>query len=319
MTEGTKRVWVTGGSGYVGRQVVAALRTMDDVALVVSTDVRPAPMHGRIDGVRYLEGDIRDPELGKQLKAAQITTVVHLAAVVTPKPTDTRAFLYQVDVEGTRNVLAACVEADVRQFVYTSSGAAYGYHADNAALLRESSPLRGNEVFAYSWHKRLVETLLAETRETHPELKQLVFRVSTVLGPTVQNQITAMFERPVVIGVKGADTPFCFIADEDVVACILRGVETGLDGTFNLTADGVMTLREIAVAMGRRYLALPEVMLRKGLEVLSDREMTQLGPEQIIFLKHRPVLDNSALKQAFGYRPARTSREVFARYRSSRA
>lgn len=53
-------------------------------------------------------------------------------------------------------------------------------------------------------------------------------------------------------------------------------------------------------------------MLWKGLEVLSDREMTQLGPEQIIFLKHRPVLDNSALKQAFGYRPARTLREVFA-------
>ncbi len=319
MSEANKKVWVTGGSGYVGKQVVAALVNMTDVAEVVSTDVRPTPRTSRIDGVRYLESDIRDPTLGAQLKEAGITTVVHLAAIVTPRPGDTRAFQYEVDVAGTQNVVAACVEAGVTQFVYTSSGAAYGYHADNAALLQEDSPLRGNEVFAYSWHKRLVEELLAEARAAHPELGQLVFRVSTVLGPAVRNQITAMFERPVVVGVRGSDTPFCFVADEDVVACILRGVETGLTGTYNLTADGVMTLREIAAAMGRRYVAVPEVVLQKGLAALSERKLTQLGPEQIIFLKHRPVLDNDRLKRGFGYRPERTSREVFERYRNSRA
>ncbi|MCO4761818.1 MAG: SDR family oxidoreductase [Myxococcales bacterium] len=311
-----RRVWVTGGGGYVGRQVVSALAEMANVAQVISTDLRLPDQ--RLSTVQYEVGDIRDNGLVQRLIDEQIDTVIHLAAVVTPKPDDSRQLLYEIDVDGTENVLSACVKAGVKQFVYTSSGAAYGYHADNAALLDEDAPLRGNQVFAYSYHKRLVEEMLARYRTAHPALGQLVFRVSTVLGPTVNNQITAMFERPVVVGVKGSDTPFCFVADEDVVGSILHGVDSGAVGTFNLTGDGVMTLREVAVRMGKRYVAVPEPMLRRALKVLSDRQLTGLGPEQIIFLKHRPVLDNAALKCDFGYRPARSSRQVFERYRSSR-
>ena len=51
--------------------------------------------------------------------------------------------------------------------------------------------MRGNEAFAYSHHKRLVEEMLADYRRDHPQLKQVVFRVGTILGETTRNQITA--------------------------------------------------------------------------------------------------------------------------------
>ena len=207
----------------------------------------------------------------------------------------------------------------VRKLVYTSSGAAYGYHRQNPPLLRETDALRGNEAFAYSWHKRLVEERLAEYRERHPELEQLVFRVSTVLGESVNNQITAIFERPVVLGLREADTPFCFIWDRDLVDCICRGVHAAWRGTFNLTGDGVMTLREIAQSMGRRYVALPARWVERGLAVLGRAELTEYGPEQVAFLEHRPVLDNGKLRRELDYRPSKTTREVFALYRASRA
>ena len=320
-------VLVTGAAGYVGRLVVEALARVraepgssPPLEKIVATDLRPLPRSALRDGVVFERLDITDRDrLRALLETHAVDVVVHLAAVVTPRPGDSREMQYAVDVEGTENVLSACVEAGVKKLVYTSSGAAYGYHADNPPLLREDDPLRGNEVFAYAWHKRLVEERLAVYRADHPELEQLVFRVSTVLGPTVHNQITAMFERPVVLGLRESDTPFCFVWDRDVVDAICGGVLGDATGTFNLTGHGVMTLREIAAGMGRRYVALPARVVEKGLALLERAELAPYGPEQVAFLRHRPVLDNDKLVHELGFVPQKTTREVFELYRSSRA
>ena len=91
-------------------------------------------------------------------------------------------------------MLEACIATGVRRIVVSSSGAAYGYHADNPEWLRETDPIRGNDEFPYSLHKRLVEEMLADYRASHPELEQVVFRIGTILGPTVRNQITALWD-----------------------------------------------------------------------------------------------------------------------------
>jgi nucleoside-diphosphate-sugar epimerase len=309
-------VLITGAEGYVGRLLTERLsETLD----VVATDIR-LPKKA-VAGVTHRVLDITDRDAVAKLVAEHApATVVHLAAVVTPRPDQDREAQRRVDVDGTRNVLDACLAAGTAKFVYTSSGAAYGYHPDNACLLTEDDDLRGNEVFAYAAHKREVEEILAQYRAEHPELGQLIFRVSTILGERVHNQITAIFERPVVVGLRGVDTPFCFIWDEDVVACLASGVARPEKvGIYNLTGDGVMTLREIAAGMGRRFVGLPKRVVSKGLAFLSARNLSPYGPEQVIFLEHRPVLSNAALKEEFGYRPTHSSREVFSLYRAGRA
>ncbi|RLB48786.1 MAG: epimerase [Deltaproteobacteria bacterium] len=313
-------VLVTGASGYVGSLVVKALaEDRRELHTIVATDVRSVAKKDQLPGVEYEPLDITDrARLTELLRQYDVDTVVHLAAIVTPRPGDSREMQYAVDVEGTENVTAACIATGVRKLVYTSSGAAYGYHADNAPMLREDDALRGNEEFAYAWHKRLVEDQLAQAATEHPELEQLIFRVSTVLGASVKNQITALFERPIVMGLDGADTPFCFIWDSDLVECLCNGVHGSWAGTFNLTGDGVMTLREIATSLGRRYVSLPTGWVKKGLAFLNQRDLTPYGPEQVAFLLHRPVLDNGKLRRELGYRPSKTSREVFALYKASR-
>ena len=47
------------------------------------------------------------------------------------------------------------------------------------------------------------------------------------------------------------------------------------------------------------------------LRLLRVLKLTQYGPEQVDFLRYRPVLDNRRLKEDFGYIPAKTSREAF--------
>jgi len=310
---------ITGAAGYIGRQLVTALASdRRGLDVVVATDVREVPASERPAGIEYRTADIRDAGLVDLLQTYRIDTVAHLAAIVTPRKGDSPELLYSVDVLGTENVLAACLAAGVRQLVVTSSGAAYGYHADNPSPLRETDALRGNDAFAYSRHKRLVEELLARHRREHPELGQLIFRPGAILGDAVSNQITDLFEKPVLLGVRGADSPYVFIWDQDVVACIIKGIREERTGIYNLAGDGVMTVKDLARYTGKRYVALPSFLIRGALRLLQPLGLSQYGPEQVDFLRYRPVLSNEKLKSEFGYVPRLTTREVFERYWRSR-
>ena len=313
-----RRVLVTGDDGFLGRGVVAAL-AREGVSTLIAADVREVPAERRLPGVIYLVQDVRDPALAQTLAAHAIDSVVHLASIVTPGKGSSREFEYSVDVLGSKNVLAACVATGVKHIVVSSSGAAYGYHADHPAWLRETDALRGNEVFAYAHHKRLVEEMLAEYRLSHPALEQVVLRIGTILGATVHNQITDLFEKPRLLAIRGSDSPFVFIWDQDVVGIILRAVSGGPPGIYNVAGDGALTIHEIAQRLGKPTLTLPAWLLQAALALLKPLGLTQYGPEQLDFLRYRPVLLNTRLKTAFGYTPTYTSAEVFELYRQARS
>jgi UDP-glucose 4-epimerase len=312
-------VLVTGGSGYIGHLLVGELAARRGrFSHVVSADVREVPSSKRIDGVEYLALDVRDAAaVDAAIARHGVDTVVHLASIVTPAPGMARDFMYDVDVRGTRHVLDACARHGLRKLVVTSSGAAYGYHADNPDWITEDWPLRGNEAFAYSHHKRLVEEMLARWRTEHPELKQVVFRIGTILGATVKNQITDLFDKPRLIAIRGSASPFVFVWDEDVVGALLQAIAGDRCGVFNLAADGALTIHEIAARLGKRRVVLPAGLLQWALRLLKPLGLTQYGPEQVDFLRYRPVLDNSRLKTGFGYTPRLTSAQVFDLYRRS--
>lgn len=310
------KVLVTGGSGYLGSQVVAALAARGDIE-TISLDLREPAQ--RLPGVIYECADIRAAEVDAIVGRHRPRVVVHLASIVTPGKKSNREFEFSVDVGGTRNLLEACLTHAVKRVIVSSSGAAYGYHADNPEWLSESDPLRGNFSFAYSWHKRLVEEMLAEYRAAQPQLEQIVFRIGTILGATVRNQITDLFEKPRLIAIRGSDSPFVFIHDQDVVGAIVQGVDSTVTGIFNVAGDGKLGIHEIAARLGKRCVVLPSSLLQAALWLLKPLGLTQYGPEQVDFLRYRPVLDNRRLKEEFGYLPKRTSAEVFELWRASRA
>ncbi len=305
------RVLVTGGAGFLGSYVVAALVAHPGVGLVVAGDVR-APEHP-IEGVVYDDCDVTRPAgLVPLLERHGIDVVVHLAAIVNPgRDHDLE---YRVDVEGTRNIIDACVATGVRRIVVSSSGAAYGYHADSPEWLRESDPVRGNDEFPYSKHKRLVEEMLAETRRLHPELEQVVFRIGTILGPTVQNQITALWDGRRILAIRGSDSPFVFVWVDDVAGAMARAATDGPAGIYNVAGDGRLTVHEIARRLGKPTITVGPAVLAFALRLGRMLHLTVHGPEQVGFLRYRPVLSNARLKDGFGFTPAKTSAEAFDAY-----
>ena len=307
------RALVTGGSGFLGTSVVAGLAAggVD----VTSADLRVPDVAVSVPGpgsISHVSMDVRDPgRVNEIVHEWRPEVVVHLASIVTPGKDSSRELERAVDVDGTRNVLDACLTHEVRRIVVSSSGAAYGYHPDSPEWITEDQPVRGNEEFAYSDHKRQVEDMLAELRESQPGLEQVVLRIGTILGERVDNQITALFMRPRLLKIRGSRSPFVFIWDTDVAAIIQRAVTGSPAGIFNVAGDGAMTVDEIAAALGKPTIAIPEPVLRAGLAVGKRLGVTAYGPEQTKFLQYRPVLDNTRLKDVFGYTPSYTSAEAF--------
>ncbi|HEX7883294.1 MAG TPA: SDR family oxidoreductase [Afipia sp.] len=310
-------VLVTGAAGFIGKSLIAELARINANSEIVALDMREVVAHERLPNVTYVTGDVRDPALREIFQAHRPQTVVHLASVVAVGGDPQRD--WEIDVLGTKNVLQSSLDSGVEHLIVTSSGSAYGYHADNPVPLRESDPLRGNADFPYARNKREVEEMLIEWHDLHPHLEQTVFRPCTVLGPTTNNQITAIFERPVVMGVSGTATPFSLIADSDVIAALALAVRQPKPGTYNLAGDGTLSLREIAKLNSKPFFAIPPAILKSALWLLHLLRVTKLGPGHARFIQYRPVLSNDKLKSEFGFTPQYDARQVFERYRDGRA
>ena len=301
----TKKILITGAAGYIGSLLGERLAT--DLP-VVGTDIRAR------DDLSFpvREMDVRDPALGKLLAEEGVTHVVHLASVLDAGAD--RARDYDIDVNGTRNVLQCCLAAGVGHITVTSSGAAYGYHPDNPEWIDEEDALRGNAVFAYADHKRRVEEMLAGYRECHPELAQLMFRPGTILGANTSNLITNLFKARRLIAIRGSDSPFVFIWDEDVVRAIELGIREDRTGIYNMAGDGALTVHQLAAILGKPVRALPAWLIQGALWCGRRLGVGRYGPEQVDFLRYRPVLSNRRLKEEFGYRPEKTSEQTFRFY-----
>ncbi len=312
-------VLITGSSGYIGSNLVQILSKKYPNWKILGTDIKEFAGNQNYPNFTFQNLDISDREkVISLIKEFNPNSIVHLASILNPPPGMSEETQRKIDVEGTRNVVDGAIQSNTNQIIITSSGAAYGYHADNPEWLKETDPVRGHKAFAYSRHKKEVEDLLAEYRNKNPNLKQLVLRPGTVLGPTVNNLITDLFKKPRILGISGSKSPFVFIWDEDVMNIIIKGIEEKKEGIYNLAGDGAVSMQEVAKILGKPFLPLPALLLKSVLAILHPLRLTQYGPDQTDFLRYRPVLANDQLKKSFGYTPKYTSLEAFLEFLKSK-
>jgi UDP-glucose 4-epimerase len=313
------RVLITGAAGFLGQSLLNELAIQHLDWTLIAADTRRLNPQGLRPNI---EPVLLDLGISAQTRSCvenyRPDAIVHLAAIVNPPPGMSADKRHAIEVGGTRTLIEAARENGVQQLIVTSSGTAYGFHRDNAEWIDENQPLRSNPDLLHAHHRQEIEQLLASTRQRYPQLKQLILRPGTILGRRVHNPLAELFARPSLMGVLGHRSRFVFIWDQDVVNVIRQGLERGSEGIYNLAGDGALSLREIAGLLGKPYRPLPASLMRAGLGLLKPLGLSRFGPEQVDYLRYRPVLDNRRLKEEFGYQPRYSSREAFLAYLEAR-
>ncbi len=301
------KILITGAAGDIGTRLVSIFAANQDVELY-STDLSRPKVESDFE---HKDFDIRNPEFFTWVKEVKPDVVIHLASIIQLPESMTEEDAHDIDVKATDKLMQTCIEVGVEKIVVTSSGAAYGYWKDNADWLTEDMPVRGNDDYFYSKHKHQVEELMEKYRHSNPELKQVVLRPGTVLGPNFKNPITNMFAQKKVTGIRGTDSPFVIIWVDDLVAYLIESATSGIEGIYNVAGDGTLSLNDIAKRLNKPYTAFPSWFMRGMLTVLKPLGLTPYGPEQVKFIEFRPVLDNKKIKQNFKHQPSKTTAQAF--------
>ena len=173
---------MTGGAGFIGSHTVDRFLT-EGFEIVILDDLRS----GRLKNIsryvgeknfRFVRGDIRDSGLVKGL-LSDVDCVVHLAALVNvPESIKDPVMINDVNVNGTLNLLNACVDFGVRRFVYASSCAVYG-EAESLPI-KEDCPAKPMSPYGVS---KLVAENHACTFHEKFGLETVSLRYFNVYGP----------------------------------------------------------------------------------------------------------------------------------------
>src|ERR671916_32510 len=293
------RYLITGGAGYIGSRLVDLLSRREDTERIVICDLAPPGAYR--PKTQFERVDVRDRDAVRAaLERSGADALIHLAFVLNPIH-DERA-MYDVDVNGTHNVLEAAGAAGTPQVLVTSSATAYGAFPDNPVPIDEDWPVRGVPDFEYARDKAESDRLCPLWACRHPDRVMTIVRPCIVFGPTVDNYISRTFTtQPFVADFGDGEVPIQFVHEDDVVAALVGLLEGRHGGEFNVAPDESVSLGECAEQVGLRRLRVPSRPYRALAQAVWRLRRVETPSGNLSFVRYPWIVSNEKLKATLGW------------------
>ena len=301
---------VTGGTGFVGSNIVKALAERGHrvvcLDLIAPDALFQKYLEPWAEKVTSVQGDILNVgDLQRAAEQQPIDKIVH-AAVFTPSrasnlETDRSRDIVSINIEGTANLLDLACGLTLQRFLYVSSEAVYGEAPTGVDPVREDAQLQPRNLYAVS--KYTSELLTRRYGELHG-FQTASVRLSYPYGPMERAtghrtrmsqiyQLTGNVVRgePIVVGDHTQGRDYTFVGD------VAAGIGTVLDApslphdVYNVSAGRPITLDEVIGALRG---------LRPSLQVIDAPRENLVSPRPEAL---QAVRDVSRIKEDLGYSP----------------
>jgi UDP-glucose 4-epimerase len=247
------QILLTGGAGFIGSHLVDTLLDFGNKVYVID-DLSSGKLENLNRSATIYKMDICDQHLGELLRDIQPEIVFHLAAQVSVSGSvhnpyeDTR-----VNVLGTVNLLEACVKADVKRIIFSSSAAVYGM--PQYLPINEAHSL--NTISPYGASKAAAEEYLRLYQRMYG-INYVILRYANVYGPRQDAEgeggVVSIFANR--LASKDALTIFGsgeqtrdFIYVKDVVRANLAAATCSPNLTINVSTGEATSINQLAQMM----------------------------------------------------------------------
>jgi dihydroflavonol-4-reductase len=269
------KVFVTGGTGFIGGEVVRQLRGRgDEVACLVRTPGKATKLTEL--GCELVSGDLGDAEaLRKGMEGCD--AVIHAAAMYEVGiPAKQHPAMYEANVRGTERVLKAALDAKVAKVVYVSTCGIFGN--THGKTVDETYEHPGREFSSYYEETKLEAHKIAKRMMSEEGLPGVIVQPGGVYGPGDTSQLFDLMEQ--FLSGKLPLLPFpdlglCLSHVEDIAGGIVLALDKGGPGETYVISGPVATMRSavdtLAEISGRKApkRALPTSLMKA---------MTPIGP-----------------------------------------
>ena len=226
-------ILVTGGTGLVGshllvefasrgQRVKALRRSGSDTSVVPKLFSHYDVNLQNLKLIEWVEGDVEEYSSLKDL-LCEVKTVYHCAAIVSFRGSDFQKML-SVNVQGTANLIDACIEVGVKQFCFASSVAALGSPVDSGMVDETSLWGKSKGKSGYAISKFFSE--MEVRRGVELGLKATIVNPTVIIGPGRWNSGSGQ-----IFGTINRGFPFYtdgvtgYVDVRDVVNCMITSVE----------------------------------------------------------------------------------------------
>lgn len=300
------KIFVTGGSGFIGSHLVCELIKMGYD--VTNYDLQISSTNLQANNI---QGDIMDYEkLVFSMRGHKI--VCHLAAMVgVVKCLNDEKEVYRIDYEGVRNLVKSCKETGVENILFASSSEVYG-EGDSEKALCESRILEPKSPYGIA--KMLAEKLLKEYAEEN-NVKVTVVRYCNVYGPIQRKEFVipifinkVLYGEPIPVCELGEQVRnFTYVGDavEGTIKALFRS-EKDYE-VFNISSGDTFRIIDVANKIlelnnniGQiKFVSFEEVNRVKKYEVITRIPSTKKAMDKLQF-KARTSFDDG-LRVTYNY------------------
>ena len=319
------RVVIVGATGNAGTALLRALAEEPAVTSVVGIarrlPDRDAPPY---DSAEWVTADVASTEpdsvvvarLAEAFRGAD--AVVHLAWCI--QPNRDRDLLRRTNVEGTRRVAAAVVEAGVPHLVVASSVGAYS-PVDDDEPRAEDWPAGGIASSHYSVDKAAQERVLDDLERAHPEVTVARVRPALVFQALAGAEVSRLFvnawlPRALKLGLPPvlplpAGLRMQAVHAHDLADAYRRILLQRAGGAFNVAADDTLFAQDLADVVGHgHHVPLPPMAVRAAVLAAWRSRLVAADPGWLDMAMNVPVLDTARARTELGWRPVHTAAQA---------